>query len=188
MTPDQLDTCREAFEAIPRYAHLDFSRDKDAWGREKYAHSHIQALYDGFCEGAAWSAAQQAQQPVGVSGKKYRIGLVPSSFGNVYCGDQLVVQNKGEGISDALQELVNDANRSSGRESGSGSAAQQPTKGELSRVLVALEMAAGDIVYLANERGELSRFHDTLAAIQEASQIIDPTPPEQPTTLIGGQP
>ncbi|NDG18429.1 MAG: hypothetical protein EB117_09175 [Betaproteobacteria bacterium] len=58
MTPEQEAKCREAFEAHPRYKHIDFTRDKDAWGRGKYMHSHVQALFEGFCEGAAWSAAQ----------------------------------------------------------------------------------------------------------------------------------
>ena len=42
---------------------------------------------------------------------KYHIGRDPASFGNVYCGGRLVMANAGGGISDALIELVDAANR-----------------------------------------------------------------------------
>jgi hypothetical protein len=41
-------TEREAFEAHPQFKYMDFDRDKDAWGRGKYKHSHIQALWEGW--------------------------------------------------------------------------------------------------------------------------------------------
>ncbi len=42
---------REAFESFPRFEYMDFTLEKDSWGRDKYIHSHIQALFDG------WQAA-----------------------------------------------------------------------------------------------------------------------------------
>lgn len=42
---------------------------------------------------------------------KYHIGRDPSCFGNVYCGNQLIIANNGGGISDALIELVEAANQ-----------------------------------------------------------------------------
>lgn len=45
---DELKECRREFEAHPKFKHLEFTRTEDAWGRGKYLHSHVQALFDGF--------------------------------------------------------------------------------------------------------------------------------------------
>lgn len=52
------DKVRQDFEAIAQFKHMDFTLDKDAWGREKYKHSHIQALFDGYQAGRAAERAE----------------------------------------------------------------------------------------------------------------------------------
>ena len=47
-------TDREAFEA--HYKHLDLETDKDAWGRDKYKHQCIDAMW------AGWQAATAAER------------------------------------------------------------------------------------------------------------------------------
>lgn len=49
---------KEQFEK--HFKSLDFSKTKDAWGREIYAHSHVQALWDG------WSARALEDKAVDV--------------------------------------------------------------------------------------------------------------------------
>ncbi len=49
------DDCREAFEK--KFKTLDFTKTRDAWDREIYAHSHIQAMFDG------WQACWNARTP-----------------------------------------------------------------------------------------------------------------------------
>ena len=49
---------REAFEAHPQFKYLEFDRDKDAWGRGKYKHSHIQALWEGYQAATASTEAK----------------------------------------------------------------------------------------------------------------------------------
>lgn len=45
------DDCREAFEK--KFKTLDLTKTRDAWDRTIYAHSHIQAMFEGY--EAAWS-------------------------------------------------------------------------------------------------------------------------------------
>lgn len=52
------DKVRQDFEANPAFKYMDFALDKDAWGREKYKHSHIQALFDGYQAGRAAERAE----------------------------------------------------------------------------------------------------------------------------------
>ena len=47
MTTEQ--KIREAFET--KFAALDFTQDKDAWGVDKYQHPYVQCLFDGFRTG-----------------------------------------------------------------------------------------------------------------------------------------
>ena len=56
------------------------------------------------------NVSPSSRQPTGCLNKKYYIGRDPASFGNVYCGDQLVISNQGGGISDALLQMVDAAN------------------------------------------------------------------------------
>lgn len=46
------DDCREAFEN--KFKTLDLTKTRDAWDRTIYAHSHIQAMFEGY--EAAWNA------------------------------------------------------------------------------------------------------------------------------------
>ncbi len=46
------DDCREAFEK--KFKTLDLAKTRDAWDRTIYAHSHIQAMFEGY--EAAWNA------------------------------------------------------------------------------------------------------------------------------------
>jgi len=45
------DDCREAFEK--KFKTLDLTKTRDAWDRTIYAHSHVQAMFDGY--EAAWN-------------------------------------------------------------------------------------------------------------------------------------
>ena len=49
---------REEFETHPQFKYLEFDRDKDAWGRGKYKHSHIQALWEGYQAATATTEAK----------------------------------------------------------------------------------------------------------------------------------
>ena len=44
-------SAREEFEKLDVCNCLDLTVDVDAWGAQKYKHSHIQRLYEGFQEG-----------------------------------------------------------------------------------------------------------------------------------------
>jgi hypothetical protein len=50
---------RELFKA--NHKHFDLTEDQDAWGRFKFKHSHIEAMFDGWKERAAIAAAPVAQ-------------------------------------------------------------------------------------------------------------------------------
>ncbi|MDR5756978.1 hypothetical protein [Caballeronia sp. LZ035] len=52
-------TSRERFEA--HYKHLDMTLNRDAWDREIYAHSHVEAMWDGW-QAAERSALERAAQ------------------------------------------------------------------------------------------------------------------------------
>jgi len=52
------DKVRQDFEANPAFKYMDFAIDKDAWGREKYKDSHIQALFEGYQAGRAAERAE----------------------------------------------------------------------------------------------------------------------------------
>lgn len=49
-----LNDWRFDFEAwmSERHPSVELTRDKDAWGRERYMHSHVRALYEGFVAGS----------------------------------------------------------------------------------------------------------------------------------------
>ena len=47
MTTEQ--KIREAFEK--EFNTLDFTQDKDAWGKDKYQHPYVQCLFDGYKSG-----------------------------------------------------------------------------------------------------------------------------------------
>jgi hypothetical protein len=49
---------RAAFEA--RWSNLDFTTATDCWGRQKYVHSHIEALWDGWQARAAVAPSPSA--------------------------------------------------------------------------------------------------------------------------------
>lgn len=51
MTEQETDLERRAFIAAQK--HLDLTEDKDAWGRPKFIHSHIEAMWDGWKQRAA---------------------------------------------------------------------------------------------------------------------------------------
>lgn len=57
--PVREDVEREAFEANPQFKYMEFDRDRDAWGRGKYKHSHVQAIWEGWKARAA--AVKQVQ-------------------------------------------------------------------------------------------------------------------------------
>lgn len=44
---DDKETCRTVFEML--HQHLDLERVLDAWQRPVYKHSHVQALFEGWC-------------------------------------------------------------------------------------------------------------------------------------------
>ena len=82
---------REMFEAWMRERHpgVELDRDRDAWNREKYKHSHVKALYDGF-EGAL------SLKPVSVSlGKCASEGMLAcQNFYNAWDGKDAMAVHK----------------------------------------------------------------------------------------------
>ena len=71
MTTDKpTPECREKFETAYRGYGLDFDIDKDAWDRDIYKHSHIQALYEGFCKGMEQARPSELRQ-AGVSSELF---------------------------------------------------------------------------------------------------------------------
>ncbi len=53
------DDCREVFEK--KFKTLDLTKTRDAWDRTIYAHSHIQAMFEGY--EAAWNARTPPAKP-----------------------------------------------------------------------------------------------------------------------------
>lgn len=53
------DKMRESFEQWVMSRALDLRMDKDAWGKDRYYHSHIDAMW------TAWQAAHAAALPPG---------------------------------------------------------------------------------------------------------------------------
>lgn len=58
MIDEKISDERLKFEAWARKRALDLALGKDAWGRQIYAHTHIQAMWDG------WSAAWNTRAPL----------------------------------------------------------------------------------------------------------------------------
>jgi hypothetical protein len=46
MTDEEVKACRDSF--IAAHQHLDLQEDKDAWGRPKFLHSHVDAMWAGW--------------------------------------------------------------------------------------------------------------------------------------------
>ena len=63
------DQERRRFETHPQFAYLEFDRDTDAWGRGKYRHSHVQALWEGWSARAAVPSQHMEAKPQGDAGQ-----------------------------------------------------------------------------------------------------------------------
>lgn len=54
MSDEQPVDCRAAFEKWNAGRGVDIEIDKDGWGRPRYKHSHVDAMWHGFQRG--WNA------------------------------------------------------------------------------------------------------------------------------------
>ena len=77
---DKQQAARVAFETHPQFKYLQFDRDKDAWGRGKYKHSRIQALWEGF------EAAQAAIMPALAEARDAFRAIETTGLNNVCSG------------------------------------------------------------------------------------------------------
>jgi hypothetical protein len=73
---------------------------------------------------------------------KYHIGHDPASFGNIYCGDQLVMSNNGGGISHALVQMVDAANRAGERPDIGKAISEQPVSVSLTACVSRIKLRA----------------------------------------------
>lgn len=60
MTTNPTDDCQQEFEKWMQERHwaVELIRDKNAWRKEQYKHSHVRALYEGFVAGYQWRDAE----------------------------------------------------------------------------------------------------------------------------------